>query len=191
MAKVSYSVSVSDRMGSEVSGVYLQPSDFSGVGGERDSGYDSLRRKMSVLDRLTQTHPVWLLLAVSEEEAHHILLKQQPGVRGCHPWISASPSFYHLAVFFYFMTCESSLVQVFLVSKSAALQRKVLSVRLKEDQSGTPVSHFPVRESQYSKQGVGFISKAQVVPSQLLLVSLLGFVQTQTPLQCHCSLSQS
>lgn len=41
--------------------------------------------------------------------------------------------------------------QVFLVRKSAALQRKVLSVRLKEDQSGTPISHFPVRESQYSK----------------------------------------
>lgn len=44
-----------------------------------------------------------------------------------------------------------SLGQVFLVRRSAALQRKVLCVRMKEDQSGTPISHFPVRESQYSK----------------------------------------
>lgn len=69
------------RMESEVSGIYLQPPHGRGVGGERDSGYDSLRRRMSVLDRLTQTHPVWLLLAVSGEEASHILLKQPPGVR--------------------------------------------------------------------------------------------------------------
>lgn len=104
-------------MESEVSGVYLQSPHC--AGGERDSGYDSLRRRMSVLDRLTQTHPVWLLLAVSEEEASHILHKQPPGV--------------------------------FLVRKSTMLQRKVLSVRLEEDPSGTPISHFPVRESQYSK----------------------------------------
>ena len=47
------------------------------------------------------------------------------------------------------MTGDSSPVQVFLVRKSAALQRKVLSVRLK--QSDTPISHFPVKESQYSE----------------------------------------
>lgn len=64
-----------------MSGLYLHSPLFGGVGGERDSGYDSLRRRMSVLDRLTQTHPVWLLLTVSEEEAGHILLKQPPGVR--------------------------------------------------------------------------------------------------------------
>lgn len=49
------------------------------------------------------------------------------------------------------------MVQVFLVRKSVALQRKVLSVRLKEDQSGTPISHFPVRESQYSKNHICFV----------------------------------
>lgn len=43
-----------------------------------------------------------------------------------------------------------SMVQVFLVRKSAPLQRKILSVRLKEDQSAT-ISNFPVKESQYSK----------------------------------------
>lgn len=47
-------------------------------------------------------------------------------------------------------------MQVFLVRKSAALQRKVLSVRLREDQSGTPICHFAVRESQYSKSHVCF-----------------------------------
>lgn len=61
---------------------YLQAPRCGGLGGERDSGYDSLRRRMSVWDRLTQTHPVWLLLAVSEEEAGRMLLTQPPGVRG-------------------------------------------------------------------------------------------------------------
>uniref|UniRef100_A0A3B4AIZ7 Uncharacterized protein n=1 Tax=Periophthalmus magnuspinnatus TaxID=409849 RepID=A0A3B4AIZ7_9GOBI len=99
----------------DMSAVHLDPDHHGGTGGERDSGYDSLRRRMSVLDRLTQTHTVWLLLCLSEEEAGHILLQQPPGV--------------------------------FLVCKSPALQRKVLSVRLKEDQSENPISHFPVRES--------------------------------------------
>uniref|UniRef100_A0A3B4AK59 Uncharacterized protein n=1 Tax=Periophthalmus magnuspinnatus TaxID=409849 RepID=A0A3B4AK59_9GOBI len=102
----------------DMSAVHLDPDHHGGTGGERDSGYDSLRRRMSVLDRLTQTHTVWLLLCLSEEEAGHILLQQPPGV--------------------------------FLVCKSPALQRKVLSVRLKEDQSENPISHFPVRESQYT-----------------------------------------
>ncbi|XP_004065810.2 ras and Rab interactor 2 isoform X2 [Oryzias latipes] len=98
--------------------VYLQVTHCGELVGERDSGYDSLRRRMSVLDRLTQTHPVWLLLSVSEEEADRILLKQPPGV--------------------------------FLVRKSAALQRKVLSVHLDEDQAETPINHIPIRESQYT-----------------------------------------
>ncbi|XP_051242061.1 ras and Rab interactor 2 isoform X1 [Dicentrarchus labrax] len=132
---------------SEVSGVYLQSPHCGGVGVERDSGYDSLRRRMSVLDRLTQTHPVWLLLAVSEEEASHILLKQPPGV--------------------------------FLVRKSAALQRKVLSVRLKEDQSGTPISHFPVRESQYTfsldGSGISFADLFRLVAFYCISRDLLPF----------------
>lgn len=78
---LSLSLCFSSRLENEVCGVYLQSPHCGGVGGERDSGYDSLRRKMSVLDRLTQTHPVWLLLAVSEEEACRMLLKQPPGVR--------------------------------------------------------------------------------------------------------------
>lgn len=102
-----------------------------------------------MLDRLSQTHPVWLLLVVSEEEASRVLLKQPPGVRGHRPVIRMLTRIFHV------MTDDSSPVQVFLVRKSAALQKKVLSVRLKEDQSGTPISHFPVRESQYSKQHVG------------------------------------
>ncbi|XP_041789843.1 ras and Rab interactor 2-like isoform X1 [Chelmon rostratus] len=150
---------------SEASGVYLQSPGCGGVGGERDSGYDSLRRRMSVLDRLTQTHPVWLLLAVSEEEASHILIKQPPGV--------------------------------FLVRKSAALQRKVLSVRLKEDQSGTPISHFPVRESQYtfSLEGSGisfadlfrlvafYCISRDVLPFTLKLPEAIASAKTQKELE--------
>ncbi|XP_028253921.1 ras and Rab interactor 2-like isoform X2 [Parambassis ranga] len=130
------------------SGVYLQVPRCGGVSGERDSGYDSLRRRMSVLDRLTQTHPVWLLLAVSEEEARRILLKQPPGV--------------------------------FLVRKSAALQRKVLSVRLEEHPSGTPIGHFPVRESQYTfsleESGISFADLLRLVAFYCISRDVLPFV---------------
>ncbi|MCI4376347.1 hypothetical protein PGIGA_G00187480 [Pangasianodon gigas] len=63
----------------EVSGLFLQSSVCTGAAGVRDSGYDSLRRRMSVLDRLTHTHPVWLLLQLNDEEAKHILQPQPPG----------------------------------------------------------------------------------------------------------------
>uniref|UniRef100_A0A3P8SYM3 Ras and Rab interactor 2 n=1 Tax=Amphiprion percula TaxID=161767 RepID=A0A3P8SYM3_AMPPE len=130
------------------SGIYLQTPHCSGSGGERDSGYDSLRRRMSVLDRLTQTHPVWLLLAVSEEDASSILLKQPPGV--------------------------------FLISKSAVLQRKVLSVRLQEDQAETPISHFPVRESQYTfsleGSGISFADLFRLVAFYCISRDILPFM---------------
>lgn len=153
-------------MESKVSGIYLQsPPCGGGVGGERDSGYDSLRRRMSVLDRLTQTHPVWLLLAVSDEEAGRILLKQPPGV--------------------------------FLVRRSAALQRKVLSMRLKEDQTGAPISHFPVSESQYtfSLEGSGisfadlfrlvafYCISRDVLPFTLKLPEAIASAKTQKELE--------
>ncbi|XP_046726658.1 ras and Rab interactor 2 [Silurus meridionalis] len=63
----------------EVSGLFLQSSVCTGAAGVRDSGYDSLRRHMSVLDRLTHSHPVWLLLPLSDEEAKRILQPQPPG----------------------------------------------------------------------------------------------------------------
>ncbi|XP_047434459.1 ras and Rab interactor 2-like isoform X2 [Mugil cephalus] len=147
------------------SGVYLQAPHCGGLAAERDSGYDSLRRRMSVLDRLTQTHPVWLLLALSEEDASRILLKQPPGV--------------------------------FLVRKSAALQRKVLSVRLEDDQSGSPISHFPVRESQYtfSLEGSGisfadlfrlvafYCISRDVLPFTLKLPEAIASAKTQKELE--------
>lgn len=71
---------MSARLESQESSVHVQSPNCAGVGGERDSGYDSLRRRMSVLDRLSLTHPAWLLLTVSAEEATHILLQQPPGV---------------------------------------------------------------------------------------------------------------
>lgn len=47
----------------------------------RDSGYDSLSNRLSILDRLLHTHPIWLQLTLSEEEAAEILQSQPPGVR--------------------------------------------------------------------------------------------------------------
>lgn len=47
----------------------------------RDSGYDSLSNRLSILDRLLHTHPIWLQLSLSEEEAAEILQNQPPGVR--------------------------------------------------------------------------------------------------------------
>lgn len=65
----------------EVSGLFLQSSACAGAPGVRDSGYDSLRRRMSILDRLMQTHSVWLLLSLSDEEARRILQSQPAGVK--------------------------------------------------------------------------------------------------------------
>ena len=62
-------------------GLFLQSSICTGAVGVRDSGYDSLRRRMSMLDRLTHTHSVWLLLSLSDEDAKRILQPQPPGVR--------------------------------------------------------------------------------------------------------------
>ncbi|KAL4639956.1 ras and Rab interactor 2 isoform X1 [Arapaima gigas] len=73
-------VEVLQGLEGEVSGLYLQSHACGGMAGARDSGYDSLRRRMSVLDRLMQTHPVWLLLSLSDEEASHILLQRPPGM---------------------------------------------------------------------------------------------------------------
>ncbi|XP_015218678.2 ras and Rab interactor 2 isoform X2 [Lepisosteus oculatus] len=60
----------------DINSLYLQDT----MGSARDSGYDSLKRKISILDRLTQTHPVWLLLHLSDEEAAQILQQQPPGI---------------------------------------------------------------------------------------------------------------
>nr|XP_045012423.1 ras and Rab interactor 2 isoform X3 [Jaculus jaculus] len=46
----------------------------------RDSGYDSLSNKLSILDRLLHTHPIWLQLSLGEEEAAHVLQSQPPGI---------------------------------------------------------------------------------------------------------------
>ncbi|XP_032418062.1 ras and Rab interactor 2 isoform X1 [Xiphophorus hellerii] len=144
-------------------GAFLQPPRCRRSVGEWDSGYDSLRRRMSVLERLTQTHQVWLLLAVSEDEASDILLKQPPGV--------------------------------FLVRK--VLQRKVLSVRLDKDQSENPISHFNVRESQYSfsmeGSGISFADlfhlvafycvSRDILPFTLKLPEAISSAKTQKELE--------
>ncbi|XP_036748154.2 ras and Rab interactor 2 isoform X5 [Manis pentadactyla] len=46
----------------------------------RDSGYDSLSNRLSILDRLLHTHPIWLQLSLSEEEAAKVLQSQPPGI---------------------------------------------------------------------------------------------------------------
>ncbi|XP_045151302.1 ras and Rab interactor 2 isoform X2 [Echinops telfairi] len=46
----------------------------------RDSGYDSLSNRLSILDQLLHTHPIWLQLSLSEEGAAQILQSQPPGI---------------------------------------------------------------------------------------------------------------
>ncbi|XP_025057684.1 ras and Rab interactor 2 isoform X2 [Alligator sinensis] len=46
----------------------------------RDSGYDSLSNKLSILDKLLHTHPVWLQLGLNDNEAVEILQSQPPGI---------------------------------------------------------------------------------------------------------------
>ncbi|XP_065595580.1 ras and Rab interactor 2 [Cyrtonyx montezumae] len=46
----------------------------------RDSGYDSLSNKLSILDKLLHTHPVWLQLGLNDAEAMEILRAQPPGI---------------------------------------------------------------------------------------------------------------
>ncbi|KAK0148066.1 Ras and Rab interactor 2 [Merluccius polli] len=70
----------------EVGGLFLQapplqPSTGLGAGpaGARDSGYDSPHRRMSVLDRVSQTHAIWLQLGRSHQDTMGILESQSPG----------------------------------------------------------------------------------------------------------------
>uniref|UniRef100_A0A3Q2PCL1 Ras and Rab interactor 2 n=1 Tax=Fundulus heteroclitus TaxID=8078 RepID=A0A3Q2PCL1_FUNHE len=67
----------------EVGRLFLQASPCPGRGAgptkARDSGYDSLRCRLSVLDRLMHTHPVWLQLGLSRQDAAGILQDQPAG----------------------------------------------------------------------------------------------------------------
>lgn len=83
------------RLGEEVGGLFLQASPCAGMGagpaGARDSGYDSLHRRLSVLDRLVHTHAVWLQLGLSRHNATRILQSQPTGVREQQPlWLLVS-----------------------------------------------------------------------------------------------------
>ncbi|XP_075353241.1 ras and Rab interactor 2 isoform X5 [Mycteria americana] len=83
----------------------------------RDSGYDSLSNKLSILDKLLHTHPVWLQLGLNDVEAMEILQAQPPGI--------------------------------FLVRKSARLQKKVISLRLPGD-CRSCLKEFAIKESTYT-----------------------------------------
>ncbi|XP_078505092.1 ras and Rab interactor 2 isoform X2 [Lissotriton helveticus] len=45
----------------------------------RDSGYDGYSHKLSILDKLLHTHPIWLQLTLSENDALDLLQSQPPG----------------------------------------------------------------------------------------------------------------
>ncbi|XP_077438043.1 ras and Rab interactor 2 [Vanacampus margaritifer] len=70
-------------LGEEVGGLFLPASPCAdmgtGLAGVRDSGYDSLHRRLSVLDRLINTHSVWLQLDLRHQNAIQILQNQPPG----------------------------------------------------------------------------------------------------------------
>ncbi|NXN94391.1 RIN2 protein, partial [Rhinopomastus cyanomelas] len=58
----------------------VSPEKSDAKSGPRDSGYDSLSNKLSILDKLLHTHPVWLQLGLSDAEAVEILQAQPPGI---------------------------------------------------------------------------------------------------------------
>ncbi|KAL7825687.1 hypothetical protein SRHO_G00334250 [Serrasalmus rhombeus] len=125
----------------EVSGVYLQSPL-----GERSCVSDCVSGHMSVLDRLTLTHPIWLLLSITEQEANHILLQQPAGV--------------------------------FLVWRSSALQRKVLSLHV-NNMPASPVIHYPVKESLYTfsleGSGISFADLFRLVAFYCISRDILPF----------------
>ncbi|NXA42744.1 RIN2 protein, partial [Eudromia elegans] len=99
----------------EMDNVSLEKKDVKGC--PRDSGYDSLSNKLSILDKLLHTHPVWLQLGLNDAEATEILQTQPPGI--------------------------------FLVRKSARLQKKVISLRL-PGECGSCLKEFAIKESTYT-----------------------------------------
>ncbi|XP_033874810.3 ras and Rab interactor 2 isoform X1 [Acipenser ruthenus] len=144
------------------SSLYLQEKDT--MSSARDSGYDSLKRRLSILDRLIQAHPVWLLLTLSDDEAHRILQQQQPGI--------------------------------FLVRKSAKLQKKVISLRLGTE-FGPSIRDFPIKESHctFSLEGSGisfadlfrliafYCISRDVLPFTLRLPDAITAAKTQADLE--------
>ncbi|XP_078787784.1 ras and Rab interactor 2 isoform X2 [Oryzias latipes] len=67
------------RLSREVGALFLQTSDGQQALGASDSGYASLQRRLTILDRVTHTHSVWLLLPLSQQGANRILQGQPPG----------------------------------------------------------------------------------------------------------------
>ncbi|XP_061693957.1 ras and Rab interactor 2 isoform X3 [Syngnathoides biaculeatus] len=70
-------------VGEGVGGLFLRATSCAdmgtGLAGVRDSGYDSLHRRLSVLDRLISTHSVWLQLDLSHQNAIKLLQNQTTG----------------------------------------------------------------------------------------------------------------
>lgn len=69
------------RLSKEVGALFLQTADRPPALMASDPGYASLQRRLTVLDRVTHTHSVWLLLTLSQQGAVRILQRQPPGVR--------------------------------------------------------------------------------------------------------------
>uniref|UniRef100_A0A3B3B661 Ras and Rab interactor 2a n=1 Tax=Oryzias melastigma TaxID=30732 RepID=A0A3B3B661_ORYME len=63
----------------EVGALFLQTADRPPALMASDPGYASLQRRLTVLDRVTHTHSVWLLLTLSQQGAVRILQRQPPG----------------------------------------------------------------------------------------------------------------
>uniref|UniRef100_A0A8C7XQW1 Ras and Rab interactor 2a n=1 Tax=Oryzias sinensis TaxID=183150 RepID=A0A8C7XQW1_9TELE len=75
---LKFQTSVS-RLSKEVGALFLQTSDGQQALGAGDSGYASLQRRLTILDRVTHTHSVWLLLPLSQQGANRILQGRPPG----------------------------------------------------------------------------------------------------------------
>ncbi|XP_076871359.1 ras and Rab interactor 2 isoform X2 [Brachyhypopomus gauderio] len=183
----------------EVSGVYLQ---YHLVGGSCDS--ESLSKNINVLEKLTLTHSIWLLLSVSEQEATHILLQQPVGVFLVRRSSSlqrkvlsfrvdstqGSPIMhYPLKESLYTFSLEGSRISfadVFRLVAFYCISRDILPFTLKLPEA-INLATTPAELKGLAMLGAGFWDAALCRKQKTLTPCLL--VQNKIPTFLHCELS--
>uniref|UniRef100_A0A8C0DEK6 Ras and Rab interactor 2 n=1 Tax=Balaenoptera musculus TaxID=9771 RepID=A0A8C0DEK6_BALMU len=135
----------------------------------RDSGYDSLSNRLSVLDRLLHTHPIWLQLGLSEDEAAGVLRAQPPGI-----FLVRKSTKMQKKVLSLRLPCEfGAPLKEFAIKESTY---NFWSSPADNKPPNPPPPHRPL-----SSDGVGPASR------QLCLINGVHSIKTRTPSELECS----